>query len=249
VKKNLILTIGPLLAITLMVSIAAAMQLSVPPLWLWAGLIVLGIIQGIVLHKQGFSVKGMMLAVVAYAPCTEDDPAFTKPGDCIEEGTGILGLMLVKKGFNISSAITDAITYAAAKTAEDIIPISGIEAYWPQTTQVTIPGLAGRVERHGYINYELPFKHEGVDANLGFWNNKNHKTDYGIVYITEEYKAFAPLDRQLEPVLVSIFAAPAGEQEFGKIRNVSGTVKWKHKDLVYLLDNLTVAILKPDFQV
>jgi hypothetical protein len=249
VKPTNILVIGPTLISALFIAVAVSLQLPVSPLMLTVGLVVIAVLQALIMKRAGISFTGLLMAVVAYDPCNEELPTYSRPGDCIDEGTGIIGFLLIKRGFNISTTITDAITYAAAKTAEDIIVINEIEAFWPQATQVTIPGLAGRIERHSYFNYDLPFKHEGVDDNLAFWNNIKEKKNYGIAFITEEYKAFAPLDRDLEPILCSLFAVPSGEQEFGKIRFMQGNVKWKHKDLVYYLDNLTKVILKPDFQV
>lgn len=189
------------------------------------------------------------MAVTAYNPCGETLPAHTPAGECIDEGSGILGMLLIKRGFNIASAITDADTYATAKTAKDIIVVKDLEAFWPAAQQQTIPGIAGRIERHGHWLYDMPFKHEGVDANLMFWNNITQKRNYGCAVITEEYKAFAPLDRALEPIICSISAAPASDQEFGKTRFFQGNVKWKFKDLVYYLDLLTPTILRTDFQV
>lgn len=197
---------------------------------------------------SGHSLKGALWAVVAYAPCTEELPTYTPGGECIDEGSGILGFFLVKKGFDLSS-ITDAASITTAITAEDLIVVKDIEAYWPSAQQQTIPGLAGRIERHGHWTYDMPFKHEGVDPNLSFWNNITQKRNYGIVVITEEYKAFAPLDRQLEPVICAISAAPGSDQEFGKTRFFQGNVKWKHKDLVYFIDNLTPTLMKTHFQV
>jgi hypothetical protein len=249
VRLKTILSIGPILFTAMMVAVAAATQLPIVPMWLFAGLVAMAVLFSIGMAMNRFSFKGLYMAVTAYTPCTETDPTYTPGADCIDEGSGILGILLVKKGFNVATAITDATTYGTAKTAKDLIPIKDIEAYWPAVTPVFRPGLAGRVEQYSHANFDLPFKHEGVDANIAFWNNTNHRRNYGVVFITEEYKAFAPLDRQLEPVLVSIFAAPASEQEFGKQRFFQGNIKWKHTDLVYYLDNLTTVILKPDFQV
>jgi hypothetical protein len=238
------------LMLALFVGSVAGTVLGVNPLSAFAGILLFAIATSAGMYlMNGQSTKGLMMAVTLYAPCTEDTPAQTAPGDCIDEGSGIVGLLLIKKGFNIATVIVDDTAYGAAKTAEDIIVVKDLEAYWPNVTQNTIPGFRGRIDRHGNINYELPFKHEGVDANLAFWNHFNNNRDYGVALITEEYKAFACLERVSgEPVLASIFAAPASEQEFGKTRFMQGTVKWKHKDLPYHLDLLTRTILEADFQ-
>lgn len=181
--------------------------------------------------------------------CADDPQTIgnTAAGDCLEEGTGILGMLGVKKGFDLNT-ITDSASYAAAKTAGNIFVIKNIEAYWPSASANTIPGKAGRMERLGYINWELPFSHEGVDANIKFWNAMNNRNNYGVAFVTEEYKVFAPVDRDLEPVICQYFAVPAGEQEFGKLREFRGTVKWKSKDIPQLVDTLTKAIVRADFQ-
>lgn len=187
------------------------------------------------------------MPLVAYDPCTIAPGPYTPAGDCIDEGSGILGMYLVKKGFDLATVI-DQTTLTTAKTALNLITIRDIEAYWPNVTQQTIPGIAGRMERHGRFECEMTFKHEGVDANLRFWNTINQNKNYGVVFVTEEYKAFAPLDRQLEPVLCMINAVPAGDQEFGKTRFMQGKVKWKQKDLVQFLDLFSVPMMKADFQ-
>ncbi len=187
------------------------------------------------------------MALVAYDPCTIAAGNYTPAGDCIDEGSGILGMYLVKKGFDLTT-VTDQATLTTAKTALNMIAIKDIEAYWPNITQQTIPGIAGRMERHGRFECEMPFKHEGVNANLRFWNTINQNKNYGIVFVTEDYKAYAPLDRTLEPILCLVRAVPASDQEFGKTSFMQGTVKWKQKDLVQFCDLFTVAMMKADFQ-
>jgi hypothetical protein len=190
------------------------------------------------------------MALAAYDPCgaAVADGDYTQGAACLDEGSGIMGMFLVKKGFDLNTVI-DSTTLNAALAADNLIRITDIEAYWPTASPQPIPGVAGRVERHGHFLYEMGFKHEGVDANLVFWNDVNNNRNFGMVFITEEYKAFAPLDRQLEPIVCSIMATPVSDQEFGKTRYFQGTVKWKSKDLVQYLDLFTPALMKAIFQV
>lgn len=197
----------------------------------------------------GKPLKGVASLVTAYAPCTDSTSVHTKAGGCIDENTGIIGFLRIKRGFNITTVITDPTTYATAKTAKDIEVIANIEAYWPEQTEVTVPGMAGRVERYSYSNFDLPFSHENVLANLGFYNTWNQNQNYGIAFVTEDYKVLAPLDRDLEPILCKIFAKPVGEQEFGKPLKIAGNIKWKCRDHLYEITNLTKAIVQPDFQI
>lgn len=234
-------------------SAAVSTQLAINPLWMAGGLVLMALSTHLAMYLlKGKPVRGLFMAVTAYGCATDillASPAvYTVAPDCVDEGTGILGMGLIKKGFNIVTGITDQTEYDAAVTAKDIYAVKDMEAYWPAGTPVTIPGKAGRMERLGYINYEMPFKVDGVDANLHFWNSLNQNRNYGVFFVTEEYKAFSPLDRDLEPILAAFFAQPTGEQEFGKQREIAGTVKWKGKDLVQYLDNLTPAVLKAAFQ-
>lgn len=232
--------------------LGTAVSLAVPvnPLWVGGTLVGIAIAQmAAVWLFTGHNMKALIfMALTAYTPCTDTTSVHTPAGDCLDEGSGICGILLVKKGFNLAS-IDDGTAYSDAKTAKDLIVIKDIEAYMPAGTQQTIPGLRGRVDRHGHWLFDMPFKHEGVDANLTFWNTITQSRNYGVVYITEEYKAFAPLDRELEPVICSISAVPSGDQEFGKSRFFMGNVKWKCKDLPYIVTELTKAMLQPDFQV
>jgi hypothetical protein len=172
---------------------------------------------------------------------------YTPAADCLEEGTGILGLFLVKGGFNLTTVV-DETALAAALTAENLIMIKDLEAYWPAATPVFVPGKSGRIERLTRVEYDLPFTHESVRANLRFWNSINNRKNYSVIFVTENYTAYAPLDRALEPVLCSIFAAPSGAQEFGGNLEFKGNVKWKSKDLVQYLDLFTTAMLSSRFQ-
>lgn len=169
------------------------------------------------------------------------------PDACVNEGTGVLGMFLVKGGFNLTT-IVDETALAAAIAADNLYVIKDLEAYWPGVSPVMLPGKSGRVERLARIEYELTFSHENVDANIRFWNVVNNQRSWGIIFVTEDYKAFAPLDRALEPILCSIFAAPGGAQEFGSVREFRGTVKWKSKDLPQYLDLFTEAMLSSRFQ-
>lgn len=226
--------------------------LSVAVIAAFAALLTFYAIVRVSLMWGAVPMRGSLFAMVAYA-CSEAvgtaTAVYTDAGDCIEEGTGIMGFFLVKKGFDLATVI-DQTTYTAAKTAVNIYPVKDIEGYWPKTTEQTIPGIAGRMPRLGHLEYEFTYKHEGVDANLHFHNTLNNSRNWGIALVTEEYKVFAPLDRDLEPVLAHFYATIEGEQEFGKIRMFSGNVKWKHRDLPQLVEALgfVKSIIKPDFQ-
>lgn len=235
-------------------SIAVSMVVPVNVLLLAAGFTVLWACSLVALKLfNGKLPHGLLMAVTAYGCATDvvgTAPAtYTTPGDCLEEGSSAIGLILVKKGFNVG-AIADAAAYAAAKTAKDIIPIKDVEAYWPVGSPVFTPSIGGRPDRLSRIDFEMSYKYEGVDANLHFQNALNQSRNYGMAFVTEEYKVFAPLDRNLEPVLCNWFAQPTAEQEYGRTRYMQGTIRWKGPDLVQLLDNagLAKSVIIADFQ-
>jgi hypothetical protein len=250
-KTKFILNILTALLSALFLGTAVSMALPVNPMWASLAIVLLyaAYLAGTFLLAKGslYDRGRLLMALVAYDPCTVPLGTHTPAGDCLDQGSGILGLILVKKGFDLNTVV-DSTTYAAAKTADNLEVIKDIEAYWPSASQQVIPGIAGRIERHGHYQWQLDFKHEGVDANLVFWNTVNNSRNYGIIFVTEEYKCFAPLDRDLEPVLCAIQAVPASDQEFGKTRFFQGTVKWKHKDIVQYLDLFAKSFIKPDFQ-
>jgi hypothetical protein len=224
-------------------------SLSVSMVYFAAPLLMILVLQ-IAVSPFAPRVRGLsLMAITAYDDCGAEvaDGDHTPAADCIEEGSGIVGFLAVKKGFDLNS-ILDQGDYDDAKTAGNLVVIADVEAYWPSAQPQKIPGLRGRTDRLGHIMYELGFKHEGVDANLEFWNKLNKSRNYGVVFITEEFKAFAPLTKELNPVLCSYFAAPGSDQEFGKTRFFQGTITWKHKDLPYLANTLTSTIIQSDFE-
>lgn len=233
----------------LLFGVAVSMCVPANPVYVAGGIMAIHLAKMIASRFLVAEVTGMsyLSALVAYDPCNTTLGTYTQASDCLDEGSGILGVFLVKKGFDLNTVI-DNTTLTAAITAKNLITIKDIEAYWPKASQVTIPGIAGRMERHGRWEYEMSFKHEGVDANLVFWNTVNQNRNFGIAFVTEEYKVFSPLDRQLEAVLAKVSAAPASDQEFGKTRYFEGSIKWKSRDLVQVIDLLTPAIVKPIFQ-
>lgn len=234
----------------LFLSVAIGDALAFSPLYVAAPLLLILVLQVAVSPFHAKSKGFALMAIVAYDDCGAAiaDGDHTPAADCIEEGSGILGMFAVKKGFDLNS-IADDTAYQAAKTAGNLVVISDIEAYFPAASPQTVPGKRGRVDRLGHIMYEMAFSHEGVDSNLEFWNKLNKSRNYGVVFITEEFKAFAPLTKELVPVLCNFFAAPASSaQEFGKTREFQGTVKWKHQDLPYVANTLTKALILADFE-
>lgn len=236
---------------SLFVGVGVSLAAPVNPMWIAGGLFALYLAQlfGMFAFARN-PVRGLMLMALTAYNCT-DAPGATNPYtpavECLDEGTGILGIFLVKGGFNLTTVVDEA-SMATAITAENLIVIRDLEAYWPAATPVFIPGKSGRVERLARIDYDMPFSHESVRANLKFWNAVNNRRSYGVVFVTENYTAYTPVDRALEPVLCSIFGAPSGAQEFASILEIKGNIKWKSKDLVQYLDLFTVPMLSSRFQ-
>lgn len=236
---------------SLFVSVAINLALPVNPYWLAGGLVAVYIVQMIGFRfLKAEAPRFLLMALTAFscADAVGTAPAtYTVAGNCLEEKTGIIGMFIVKKGFNLNTVI-DQTTYDAAKTAKDIIPVKDLSAFWPTATPVYSPTTGNRPDRLSRIDFEMPFEYEGVTANIPFQNAMNNSRNLGVIFVTETYQCYAALDRDLEPILATFFAAPAGEQTFNEPVKMKGTVKWKGPDLMYNLDLFTKAIVRPDFQ-
>lgn len=245
------LVINLLLAVLFAIAVSMALPFHVSDvvLVLGAAYVLLTLVQYAV---GGRIPRGILTATTAYA-CA-DVPggvgsAYTQAGNCLEEGSTFIGFFLVKRGFNLSG-LTDGTTYAAAKSAADIVPVRDVEAFMTPGTPVYSKARNGRQGRLTRIDWDIPFTYEGVDANLHFQNALNHSRNYGVAFVTEEYKVYAPLDRDLEPILVNFFATPQGDQEYGQSRYMGGSMKYQNKDLPQLIEyaGLAKAIIIADFQ-
>lgn len=235
----------------LFVGVAVNLATGVNPYWMAGGLFASYIAQLIAFHFLRRNAPGLLLmALTAYVCTTTPGTApatYTAAGACLEEKTGIIGIFLVAKGFDLNTVV-DQTTYDAAKTAKNIVPVKDLSAFWPTTSPVYSPTTGNRPDRLARIDYEMPFEYEGVKANLPFQNTINNTRNWGVIFVTETYECYTALDRDLEPILCNFFGAPTGEQTFGEPVKMKGTIKWRSSDLVYNLDLFTKAIVKPDFQ-
>lgn len=185
-------------------------------------------------------------AITAYDPCVEDAGAFTAAADCLEEGSRIIGLMLVKQGTDVETLI-DSVSIDAAVTAGDVAIITKVTGSWPKPTVNKKPGLGFKVQKFTSLTYAIPFKHEGVDANLKFWNDINQSDDWSVVFVFEDFSSWCALKRDKSLIAMDIEAAPSAPEELGQSRMIEGTANWTHKDLPYQLNTLPAAVASSYF--
>jgi hypothetical protein len=186
------------------------------------------------------------MALTAYS-CGAAPATHTPEADCLEEGSRIVGLMLVKDGVNVESLI-DAAAIDAAVTANEVKIVKNVAGNWARPSSNKQPGAGYQTEKHSSYTYAIPFRHFGVDANMAFWNAVNQSREWSAVFVFEDLKAWAALTRQKEVVPMDIEVAPESTDELGGRRQMTGVCGWRHKDLPYVLTDLPASVLKGYFQ-
>jgi hypothetical protein len=186
------------------------------------------------------------MALTAYT-CGTPPGTFITEADCLDEGSRIVGLLLVKEGFDVAT-LTDEASIDAAVTAGNVKIIDNVAGNWARPTSNKKPGAGYQNEKHSNYTYAIPFRHYGTDANLTFWNAVNNSRNWSAVFVFEDLKAWAALTRELEPITMDIEAAPSSPDELGGRRMMEGVCGWRHQDLPYVLSDLTKAALKAKFQ-
>ncbi|ELR69156.1 hypothetical protein C900_05352 [Fulvivirga imtechensis AK7] len=189
----------------------------------------------------------MNLALTAYDPCGAALGTFTPEGDCLEEGSLIVGAMMIKKGVDVQTLI-DAVTIDAAVAAGDVKILKGFSGNWARPTANKKPGMAFKREKTSSFTYSIPFKHYGVDANLAFWNTVNFSNDWSMAFVFEDFKMFGALDDQLAVIPMDFDVAPASDEELGGSRRMEGTANWTVKAMPYLLSDTPAAVLATYFK-
>lgn len=188
------------------------------------------------------------MAITAYAPCNPVTyPSLTPEAACVEEGSRIVGAILMKLGFDVEN-LTDAASITTAIAAGDIRIVKGITGNWNAPTVNKKPGMAFQREKFSSLSYSIPFKHYGVDANLAFWNTVNHQRNWGMAMVFEDMVAYAALERDKAIIPMDIAAYPVSDEELNNSRRIEGLAEWTSNDLPYKLTDLTAAALAANFR-
>lgn len=186
------------------------------------------------------------MALTAYS-CGAAPGTFTEEADCISEGSRIVGLLLIKEGFDVET-LTDEASIDAAVTANDVKIVRNVTGSWARPTSNKQPGAGYQNDKHTSWSFANPFRHFGTDANMLFWNSVNNSRAWSTVFVFEDLKAWAALTRAKEVIPMDIEVAPESTDELGGRRQMTGMCSWRHKDLPYVLTDLTEAALKAKFQ-
>jgi hypothetical protein len=91
-------------------------------------------------------------------------------------------------------------------------------------------------EQFSSYTYAIPFRHHSVDANLTFWNDVNQSNDYSAMFVFEDFKTWAALDRELAVIPFDFDVAPASDDELNGQRRIEGIINWTYKDLPYVTE-------------
>lgn len=172
------------------------------------------------------------------------------PDAGVKENSRIIGVFLIKKGFDITDLTEDAATWSAAVTAKDVVIINPVTGTWPEASENTQPGI-GRVQTEFVsMGYDINFRHKGVDANLAFYNKLLKSKDYGAGFVFHDNTAYiaasgtvgdpdaepTPIPDSFEVDIIDWFARPAadGEQLEGD-RFLQCNGRWTSADLPYAM--------------
>ncbi|MBL6448583.1 hypothetical protein JMN32_19890 [Fulvivirga sp. 29W222] len=191
----------------------------------------------------------MNFAITAYDDCGGAGVLgdFTPEGECIAEGSLIVGGMLIKKGFD-ATTLVDSVTIDAAVTAGDVKILTGFSGNWPKATANKKAGMAFKKEKTSSFSYAIPFKHYSVDSNLAFWNKVNFSNEWSMVFIFEDFRPYAALDKELGVIPMDFDVNLASDEELGGSRRIEGTASWTVASLPYLLSDLPASVLAPYFR-
>ena len=170
------------------------------------------------------------------------------PDAGVKENSRIIGVFLIKKGFDITQLTDDPADWTDHITAKDIVIINAVTGTWPEATENTQPGI-GRVQTEFVsMGYDINWRHKGVDANLAFYNKLLKSKEYGAGFVFHDNTAYVPAsgtvgdpDATPDPIpdsfevdIIDWFARPAadGEQlEGDRFMQVNG--RWTSADLPY----------------
>lgn len=172
------------------------------------------------------------MAITAYDN-TAELPDWTQPDAGQKRGSRIIGVCLVRLGFDVETLTTDPTTWDAGIAAKDLVIINPVTGNWPESSETVEPGI-GRTEEE-YVNdgYDVPWMHRGAGPNLGFYNNLKNAKDYGAMFVFEDDVAWIPLDRDKSVVPINFLAKLMGDDQSQGHRKMMVRSKWKSEDFPY----------------
>ena len=187
------------------------------------------------------------MALTRYDACNTQTPIWTAPGDCLEEGSRIIGGMPIKVGFNVQTII-DQLTLDNAVTAGDVRIIKDLSGSWPKPTANKKPAKGFKVDEFSSWSFAPTITHYGVDANLPFWNDITlSANDWSFVYVFEDFKSWAALDEDLALIPMDFDVAPSSDGELNNSRQFEGTINWRSRYMPYALE-IPQALLRANFR-
>ena len=143
------------------------------------------------------------MALEAYDESAAAPGTFTVD-DGTKENARIVGVFLIKLGFDVTTLTDDPATWTTPVSAGDVIIINPVTGSWPEGSENTIPGIGRTQTEYSSTSFDIPFRHKLVGPNLAFYNNLNGQKNYGAGFVFADNKALIPLrgtvgDSEAEP--------------------------------------------------
>jgi len=167
---------------------------------------------------------------------TYDDAAVladftTDPG--VKENSRIIGIVLIKKGFDITALDDTEATWDTGITAKDLVIINPVTGNFPEATENSVPGIGRTQTEFSNKTYNIPFRHKGVDVNLAFYNKLLKSKEYGIGFMFHDNKMYVPAGKDLEVATIDFFCRVASEEDLEGDRYMMVSARWNSADFPY----------------
>lgn len=180
----------------------------------------------------------------------DDTAAFQdfEPYAGVKENSRIIGIFLIKKGFDVTTLSEDPATWTAAITAKDVIIINPVTGNWPAAGENTQPGIGRTQTEFVSKAYDVPARHKGTNENLAFYNKLNKTKEYGAGFVFHDNTALIPAsatagDPLADPVvpdsfevdLIDFFARLDGTEDLEGDRFILVNSRWTSADFPYAM--------------
>lgn len=167
------------------------------------------------------------------------------PDAGVKQNSRIIGVFLMKKGFDVTQLSEDPADWTAHVTSGDVVIINAVTGSWPEASENTQPGI-GRVQtEYVSMGFDISFRHKNVDDNFAFYNKLLKSKEYGAGFVFHDNVAYLPLSGTVgtdpdpdafEVDIIDWFCRPGtdGEQlEGDRFMYVNG--RWTSADLPYTM--------------
>lgn len=186
-------------------------------------------------------VKPIRLYAISARDDTAEPGAFAYPTAATDkQNSRIVAVGFFKRTVDVSGwDAIDTAGWAALVTSDDLVKLGPVTGQWPEASENTQPGDGYLEETFESGVYDVNFHHYGPDANMELYSRLQKQSRNGLwsaLFVFEDQKIYVPLDGNLKPVPVKVFARPVSlDDAIGGSRKMQVNVKWRSEDLPYVI--------------